>query len=275
MSIAVFERRSAERQALEVKARTESEAQTAKLTNERDQQWREIGAIAATVVTAAAAVKVASTAPASPSTNSMPLPLAVTSQTRTQDEPAPASRRSDRQTAGRQPTELQELTSVPSSSAPRAQGHAQSSTASVGLSAPSGRPASAVVTDSPTSGAVTSGSVTPNSTNNKPTEGLPDQDGCIEAIGWCTASPSFELSGTELVVRFTNACPFRVYVSSSGKTTKKYDSNEADGVRPGARYTHRIYDATGEATFAVFGSTKASSDWVCAKRSIGTKFTHP
>ena len=58
MSIAVFERRSAERQALEVKARTESEAQTAKLTNERDQQWREIGAIAATVVTAAAAVKV-------------------------------------------------------------------------------------------------------------------------------------------------------------------------------------------------------------------------
>ena len=97
----------------------------------------------------------------------------------------------------------------------------------------------------------------------------PDEDGCIDAIGWCSTSPTIEQRGTTTFLRFKNTCPFRVYGTFiNGRVDGSKDSG-ADGVPAGGTHTWTTERGSGRGYIRIVGSVKPSADWVCSGRMNG------
>lgn len=133
------------------------------------------------------------------------------------------------------------------------------------------RPTSPPVSAQPTqSGSASPAGGGPGGTAPKPADPRePDEDGCIDAIGWCSSAPSMEQRGTTTFLRFKNTCPFRVYGTFiNGRADGSADSG-ATGVAAGATHTWSTPSGSGKGYARIVGSTKASMDWVCSGRMNG------
>ncbi len=90
-----------------------------------------------------------------------------------------------------------------------------------------------------------------------------DEDGCIEAIGWCSTPPALEMKGRTALLRFKNTCPFRVYGNFYNGLSDGRVDDGASGVAPGNTYTWSSQDGSGRSFIRVIGSTQSGKDWVC------------
>lgn len=99
----------------------------------------------------------------------------------------------------------------------------------------------------------------------------PDEDGCIDAIGWCSSAPEVTQKGTRTLLTFRNTCPFRVYGTFiNGRTDGVRDAG-ASGVAANGAHTWPTSLGTGKSYVRIVGSTRPSKDWVCAGKYDGFK----
>ncbi len=92
-------------------------------------------------------------------------------------------------------------------------------------------------------------------------------DGCETNVGWC-ASPGEESGSSDLVVRVSNSCPFRLLTKICiERKSGKWDCGQ-HGHQSWKSISHWInrQEATGRFSVKYVGSRNPSKDWVCASK---------
>ena len=96
-----------------------------------------------------------------------------------------------------------------------------------------------------------------------------ENDGCVEAIGWCSTAPTTEMKNGNARLQFKNTCPFRVYGHFFNELKNGKVSSTASAVAAGGAYTFSSQEASGTSFIRVVGSPNASKDWVCYGKNLG------
>ncbi len=100
-----------------------------------------------------------------------------------------------------------------------------------------------------------------------------DGDGCWDARtnsgGNCMVVQETYWRGSKFVVKYRNACSYRIYARFCNERRSGSEDCGASGISPGRTKTWYTYEANGRYNYISVGSDIGSKDWVCAGKVRG------